>query len=931
MLSIKCYGHLSSSKILYGVDQLRKVMNSSGIPLGELQFVPKGACADHPMISIGVEERAGETSARLQTAAQDKLGREGYTIRNHSKGSDVNVTIEADEDQGLLYGCLELSEQIEQGGIKNVHGKTENSFLQFRGAKCNLPWEAYQEGYSTDINQETYWDLSVWERYLDHLARGRTNVLMLWSQHPYHLMVKLTKYPEACPFSDEEMADKTSFWKQLFAMAKARGMDVYMLTWNIHIHEKFSQARGFPIHGYDHPTVRDYLREAIKEIIAVYDDLSGFGTNPGERMYDFRPGAFEDYMLDVYFRALKEAARQVPFIFRSNWLPADVTREIVAKANYPGKVYIDLKFNTSHGLSTWKLNGRETNPFINPLPDQYRMLWHIRNEEAYILQWGDPQYVRDHVVNNYDPNISEGYFFGPERVIPFLEEVRLDQEGQRIQTYDFDRRWYMYEMWGRMGYNPDTPADYWKHRLSKYYGLQSGGDSLYNALRAASQVPLEFNTFWAGSWDATAYAEGNLGFTPALDGWDGSRERRFISVTDFIFHNCLDPVYMTIPEYVNTLIDSDRHRELFGQSAAGRVTPLDVADRMAASMAEINSYLNSATDMDVSIADPDTSRQRDWLMEDLQIWSGMAEYYFHKIRASTYLYGFMHSGDEYYQELACEQLLQAAEVWKSTAEYTSSRIARQGYDHFNVFHWERYVEDAYKDIELAKQVKPFDLLAKEIRCYQLGAYPSDGWGTSMDRAESPESAFQAWSDSIESGRIEQYLSSFYTLFNKEHRWQPIPEFSPSLDILKGNKPVEMVHELSKRYDIRVDLESLYGPGQRTAYIAAVVVSDRDEAVHYELRTMDFARIWINGAEVFQSPKATWYTQGHRGGKFPALLRKGRNLILIKIEATRRPLPPTVVKDRTDPEGWGFHLQKGFIIDHFDRHHIYPHTIKGLKK
>ena len=931
MLSILCYGQLPSSKVLYGVEQLRKAMNSIEFPLGELQFVSADAEVHRPFISLGIaEERVNELAIRLQAKSIEALGREGYIIQNDSEGSDIRISIEADDDQGLLYGCLELAEQIGMDGIDRVRPKIERAFVPFRGAKCNLPWEPYQEGYSTDINQETYWDLSVWERYLDHLAKGRTNVLMLWSQHPYHLMVKVPQYPDACPFSDEEMAQKIVFWKQLFAMAKARGMDVYMLTWNIHIHEKLAHERGFPLYGYDHPTIRDYLREAVKELIAVYDDLTGFATNPGERMYDFRPGAFEDFILDVYFRALKEATRQVPFILRSNWLPANETRAIVAKANYAGKVFIDWKFNTSHGLSTWKLNGRESNQFINPLPDHYKLLWHIRNEEAYILQWGDPQYVRDHVVNNYDPNVSEGYFFGPERVIPFLEEVRLDNKGNRMQTYDFDRRWYMYEMWGRMGYNPDTSHDYWKQRLSKYYCLQSDGSSLYNALRAASQVPLEFNTFWAGSWDGTAYAEGNLGFNPAVDAWDGTRERRFITVTDFIFHNCLDPQYMTIPEYVITALDAD-HRGSFTQAIEGRVSPFDVAERMAASKTEISAYLDSAELINDEKADDDVSLQWAWMVEDLTIWSGLADYYSYKLRASTYLYGFMYTGDEYYRELACDQLHKAAEAWEFIARFTSSRIARQGYDHFNVFHWERYVEDAYKDIELASIVKPFDSLVKEIRCYHLGAYSSDGWGVSMDRSESPELALQAWSDLDDTDKIEHYLTSVYSISNKEYCWQSAPQLSPSIDILNSNRPVEMVHELSKRYDIRVDYESLFGSKGGTAYFAAVVASYGEEAVQYELRTMDYARVWMNGVEVFQSPKATWYTQGHRGGKFPALLHTGENLIVIKIEATRRPLPPTVVKDRTDPEGWGFHLQKGLIVNEFHRHHIFPHTIKGLKK
>lgn len=937
-----------SAKVLYGMRQLQIAMGDEAPAAVEtVQVSGRGwrwFGIRQTQASSGSSVKAEELLGQVDFTEEGHLGREGYQLLIRDTEFGSVTALHADDEQGFLYGLLELAEQWQQTG--RFTSKTERAFVPFRGAKCNLPWEPYQEGYSTDINRDVYWDLSVWERYLDRLARGRTNVLMLWSQHPYHLMVKVPKYPEACPFSDQEMEVKIRFWKTLFAMAKERGMEVYMLTWNIHLHEKFAHERGFQLYGQDHPVIRDYLREAVKELIAVYDDLGGFATNPGERMYNFSPGAFEDFILDVYFKALKEAKRQVPFILRSNWLPAEATRLTVEAAGYPGPVFIDWKFNTSHGLSTWKLSGKDKNRFLHPRPKGYKMLWHVRNEEAYILQWGDPEFVRNHALRNYDPEIAEGYFFGPERVIPFLEEVRLNDNGGRLQTYDFDRRWYMYEAWGRMGYNPDTPASYWQRRLSLHYGLprSSDGSALYEAVRAASRVPLEFNTFWAGSWDGTAYAEGNLGFNPGGDAWDGDREKRFISVTDFIFHECLDIDYMTVPEYIIHVLGEPAGgaseaaaameqpagaSSLLDQPADGRVTPFDVARRMAESQAHVRAYLQSeeAASMNGSAGD---NREWSWLADDLTVWSGLAGYYRYKIQASTYLYAYMYTGDEAFRT-ECRRLLElAAAEWASIAEYTRNRYARQDYDHFSVFHWERYVEDAYKDIELAEAVRPLVELAGDIRCFRLGSYASDGWGASMDRAESPERALSELAGAKEAADWSSYLSGTYAIEGREYRWEPIPELSPSLDILRSNRPVQMVKELSKRYDIRYLFADAYG-GSGTAYFAAIVRSDRRTAMMYELRTADYARVWLNGGEVFQTPKGLWYTQGRRGGRFPVLLEPGDNLFVIKLEAARRPMPDSVITDREDPEAWGFHLERVSGGYHFMRHHIYPHTMRGLKR
>jgi len=936
-----------SPKVQYGAEQLWGELNSVSGSVTGSTFEDSLTFAEvsSGWRMIGYDESVSDTAAvkahldRLLFSEEGTLGREGYQLLTLQDNSAFKLALCADQDQGFLYGLLELAEQWGQLGTVALVSKTERAYVSFRGAKCNLPWEPYQEGYSTDLNDanDVYWDLDIWKAYLDRMAKARVNVLTLWSQHPYHLMVKVPGYPEACPFTDEQMEQKQRFWETLFAMAKARGMDVYMLTWNIHIHETFAQARGFQVHGQDHPVIRDYLREAIKELIRFYDDLTGFATNPGERMYNFKPGVFEEFITDVYFRALKEAKRQVPFIMRSNWLPAEATRATVEQANYPEQVYIDWKFNTSHGLSTWKLNGSERNRFLNPRPTGYKMLWHVRNEEAYMLQWGDPEFVGKHVVHNADPEIAEGYFFGPERVIPFLEEVRLDEQGNRVRTYDFDRRWYMYEAWGRMGYNPQTAPEYWYNRLKRHYELTSDGKQLYDAMRAASQVPQQFNTFWAGSWDGTAYAEGNLGMAPAIDAWEGTRERRFISVTDFIFHNCLDPDYLTVPEYVISVLGDEPSSETLSTldiAIKGRITPFDVARMMEKSRTILRSYLDSEEGA-FQAKDRPAELERAWLMDDLQVWMGMAVYYHYKIQASTYLYAFMYTGEESYRSKCCNLLQLAADEWGCVADFTRSRYARQGYDHFSVFHWERYVEDARKDIALALSVKPLQALSQEIRCFQLGAYASDGWGTAMDRVEMPEAelarlgGLTATTTSSED-RWNSYLAQTFCIGSTDYVWEPVKALSPSLDVLQSGDPVRSIQELSKRYDIRHDFQSAYGE-DGTAYMAVVIRSEQSDAALYELRTRDYAMVWVNGKAVFETPKGLWYTQGRRGGRFAVQLEQGDNLILIKVSATLRPMPDKIITHREDPERWGFHLERGFSGYTFDRHHIFPHTLRGLNR
>ena len=42
---------------------------------------------------------------------------------------------------------------------------------------------------------------------MDMMVDNRFNTLTLWSLHPFHLMVRNTKYPEACDLSEQELLE----------------------------------------------------------------------------------------------------------------------------------------------------------------------------------------------------------------------------------------------------------------------------------------------------------------------------------------------------------------------------------------------------------------------------------------------------------------------------------------------------------------------------------------------------------------------------------------------------------------------------------------------------------------------------------------------------------------------------------------------------
>ena len=93
----------------------------------------------------------------------------------------------------------------------------------FRAIKFNLPWNSYRVHESLQLHTETVRSLDFWESFLDMMAENRFNVLTLWCLHPFPYMIRPKNFPEACPFSDEELKDWQDFWHGLFGMAQGTG------------------------------------------------------------------------------------------------------------------------------------------------------------------------------------------------------------------------------------------------------------------------------------------------------------------------------------------------------------------------------------------------------------------------------------------------------------------------------------------------------------------------------------------------------------------------------------------------------------------------------------------------------------------------------------------------------------------------------------
>lgn len=646
------------------------------------------------------------------------LQREGYEITRKGK----QLVVRANHSSGAMYGSLDVAEQIRMGkDWRTISSKMANPRFTVRAVKFNLPWSSYRTGPAMAQHMQVCRDLGFWQAFLDAMAENRFNMLSLWNVHPFSYMVRPHHFPGANNFSDREMAEWKDFWTALFRMCRERGIEPFIVNWNIAVSPEFAQTYGVWERNDTSAIVKRYTREVVTQVINEYPDLAGIGITLADWMSNFRqpasplpemtPAQREDWISETVVAGMKQARRPVKFLHRSV-LSADPRemRRVIDDADFPDTTLVEIKFNWSHGHSATALylthdqhSGKVENHYWDPLPENYRIQWMIRNEDFFILRWGQPDFIRKHIAENAQPYVN-GYFVGSEGYIPALEFAHRDDD-HRSWQYAFQKQWLFYELWGRLLYDPSTPDEVFAASFNRRYGIKNG-DALLEAFSAASNMPLKLASFHAATWDYTLYSEGFLAPFPSNDGLHDTISS-FISIDELIHHRTLDPGLLSITEYVEGTLGNMKF-------VPGKITPLMLADSLEANSHQVISIVR---------AFPAPSPALACELGDLETWANLSLYFADKIRAGVALQRYRLSGHQIDKEKAVRLLEGCAGLWKRIGEITEGHYREVPYiDHSGngnarkdaqTFSWSKYLPQAERDIDIARQAVPATEIRKE--------------------------------------------------------------------------------------------------------------------------------------------------------------------------------------------------------------------------
>jgi hypothetical protein len=499
----------------------------------------------------------------------------------------------------------------------------------------------------------------------------------------------------------------------IFRLAKERGIDTYIVPWNIYVSKEFAEAHDvghknvYPHYNVDGDTsdiIKRYVRESVAQTLEEYPDLTGIALSHSEAMGGMTAQERADWIADTYLEAIKSVDRPVKIIQRlpssaepvmdgsTSIATEQLTRNTMKSIDYAdGPIWMPAKFNWSHGHSTPTLigvhGGELGDTFFKPEPKNYKVVWTVRNEDFFALRWGVPSFIREHIRRNSSASYSGGYIIGSETYIPALDYFTSATAGVDWQ-YAFERQWLFYKLWGRLMYNPDTPDTVFAQEFTRRYGAK--GSNLLQAYELASKTPLRIASLFSSTWDHTLYSEGMM--------WLAGQKMSYISTDSLISQPVLDPAYVSVADYV----DATLNRRSFGPE---RITPPIIAGLLEADAKEALRLVEGI----------DTSGSTALMYEvaDVKAWAHLGLHLAEKVRGATALQTYRKVGGEANKARAVAHLENALAQWDQVVAITRPIYRDMLLTHMigsskalqpdAPFHWALLRPQVAQDVEAARQ------------------------------------------------------------------------------------------------------------------------------------------------------------------------------------------------------------------------------------
>jgi hypothetical protein len=498
---------------LHGLTKLTDALKAKHISFEQVTSVNKAK--GRLLIIAGLAPGSGDVAALLK---KYKTAQESEALSIHKtiyKNRPVWV-ITGYDDKGIMYALLDVANRISwstdrQQPMRYVKEITQKPYVKERGISMYTMNRRYWES--------RFYDDNYWTAYLDMMAQNRLNMLeiMFGYENGGFLAPCYPYFFNVDGFPDVKMADITPEQQQrnlatmnhIIQMAHDRGIGVRLGIWD-HAYRGGVQAGGNPdfaykegqpqpwqVGGLDANNLRAYTKAAFDKFVKVIPKLDGI------LFKDNNEGGLKDSELLEFglnfLRTVKESAPNMLVDIHAKGLTDTLIHAALnmgVKFRIAPKYWMEqmgLPYHPTHINREDQKNRRHGYADMLTYPQQYKMLWKLWNGGTNrVFLWGDPEYARRFVESTHLYNSSAYEVYEPlatkmEAQAHDAKPFELLKPQYQYYKYEFERYWNFYQMFGLIGYDPQTPADVWDKEFEIRFGNKTA-PIVESALHQASWV-----------------------------------------------------------------------------------------------------------------------------------------------------------------------------------------------------------------------------------------------------------------------------------------------------------------------------------------------------------------------------------------------------------------------------------------------------------
>jgi len=464
---------------------------------------------------------AGRAAASGAAAALHKSlgvappeGAESLLIRRTKWNGNTAWLLSGADDRGLMYALLDVADRVgwaadPSNPLSEVRDAAEKPYVPERGVSI---YTMQQADFEARFFNEDYW-----ARYFDMLARDRFNTFVLIfgyenagyfaPAYPYFFDVEGFPDVRVVGLTKEQQQRNLKMLNRLIEMARERGLDFTAGLWD-HIYRGGVQSGGVKeaepgksrpgiVTGLTEKDLMAYHRAALAKFLklvpnlhAVQFRMHGESGLKKEEMPEFWKGIYQ---------VMKERGPNVLFDARIKDFPdslIDLALEMGVKIRLNTKYWAEqraLPFHPTHINKQNQNDRRHGYADLLRYPQRYNFQWQLwTGGTTRVLLWGDPEYARrfaesTHIYDGSGFEVNEmlatKMASHPHEMKPF----ELLRPQYRYYDWEFERYWHFFQVFGRLGYNPDTPPEVWRKEFERRFGKEAG-PFVEQALHRASWV-----------------------------------------------------------------------------------------------------------------------------------------------------------------------------------------------------------------------------------------------------------------------------------------------------------------------------------------------------------------------------------------------------------------------------------------------------------